>query len=62
MRYILMLALVFTCLSATLAAADPLTDRNNDASLRARYLRTPPRYIAPRPLPEPIRQDLGPTR
>ena len=32
MRYILMLALFFTCLSAASAADDPLTKRNNDAS------------------------------
>jgi len=32
MRYILMLALFFTCLSAASAADDPVTKRNNDAS------------------------------
>jgi hypothetical protein len=32
MRYILMLALFFTCLPAASAADDPLTKRNNDAS------------------------------
>jgi hypothetical protein len=32
MRYFLMLALFFTCLSAASAADDPLTKRNNDAS------------------------------
>jgi hypothetical protein len=31
MRYILMLALSFTCLSAASAAEDPITKRNNDA-------------------------------
>jgi hypothetical protein len=31
MRYILTLALFFTCLSVALAADDPLTQRNNDA-------------------------------
>jgi hypothetical protein len=34
MRYMLMLALFFTCLSAASAADDPVTRRNNDASLR----------------------------
>jgi hypothetical protein len=32
MRYVLMLALFFTCLSAASAADDPVTKRNNDAS------------------------------
>jgi hypothetical protein len=32
MRYILMLALSFICLSAASAADDPITKRNNDAS------------------------------
>jgi hypothetical protein len=32
MRYILMLALFFICLSAASAADDPVTKRNNDAS------------------------------
>jgi hypothetical protein len=32
MRYILMLALFFTCLPAASAADDPVTKRNNDAS------------------------------
>ena len=32
MRYILVLALFFTCLSAASAADDRLTKRNNDAS------------------------------
>lgn len=31
MRYILTLALFFTCLSVASAADDPLTKRNNDA-------------------------------
>ena len=32
MRYILTLALFFTCLPAASAADDPVTKRNNDAS------------------------------
>ena len=62
MRYTLMLALVSVCLWAASAAADPLTKRNNDASLRRPHLRTPPIYRPSRPILEPIRQDLEPTK
>jgi hypothetical protein len=61
MRYILTLALFFTCLPAASAADDPVTKRNNDATLRppaARILLQLPR----RPVPEPMRQNVGPTR
>jgi hypothetical protein len=46
MRHILLLALFFTCLSAASAASDPLTERNNDASLRKT------RWWIPEPLPK----------
>jgi len=46
MRYALVLALFCGCLWAASAAADPVTKRNNDATLRAPHLRVP---VAPRP-------------
>jgi hypothetical protein len=72
MRYILMLALFFTCLSAGSAAADPLTERNNDASLRKtrswipdplpKFQRVQPVHPPSRPVVEPIPEDSGPTK
>ena len=59
MRYILMLALLFTCLSAASAADDPLTKRSNDASLRKTQHVQP---VPPAPVVKPIPKDLGPTR
>ena len=55
MRYILALALFFTGLSAAPATADPLTNLNNDASLRKT------RWWMPEPVPklqrvQPIRR------
>jgi hypothetical protein len=61
MRHILMLALLFTCLSVASAAADPLTKRNNDASTRAPGL-VPPVYRPYRPVAKPTPEDLRPTR
>ena len=58
MRHILTLALFFT--SAASVAADPLTDRNNDATLRPPAVRV--QQLVPVPVPPPrIRQDAGPT-
>jgi hypothetical protein len=58
MRYILMLALFFTCLPAASAAADSLTKRSNDASLRkTQHVQLPP--VPPRPGVKPIPEDLG---
>ena len=67
MRYILMLALFFTCLSAASAAADPLTERNNDATLRKtrwwipdpvpKFQREQPIRRPSRPVVEPIPED-----
>src|SRR5262249_48927285 len=55
MRYILTLALFFTCLSAA-SAADPLTKRSNDASLRkTQHVRFPP--VAPLPVVKPLPED-----
>jgi len=52
MRYILMLALFFTCLSAASAADDPVTKPNNDASLRkTQHVQFPP--VAPLPVVKP---------
>jgi hypothetical protein len=72
MRYILMLALFFTCLSAASAAADPLTERNNDASLRKtrlwmpeplpKFQRAQPVHRPASPLVEPAPEDSGPTK
>jgi hypothetical protein len=66
MRYILMLALSFTCLSVASASADPLTDLNNDASLRkTRWWMSDPvpklqRIRRPsRPVVEPTPEDSG---
>jgi len=57
MRYILMLALFFTCLSVSSAAADPLTNLNNDASLRKT------RWWMPDPVPKLQRvQPVHPSR
>jgi len=61
MRYILTLALFFTCLSAASAADDPVTKRNNDAStpvlIKSRFLPLPPR-----PVVKPAPEDLRPTK
>ena len=46
MRYILMLALFFTCLSAASAADDPVTKRNNDASTPV-LIKSPPMQFIP---------------
>ena len=52
MRYILMLALFFACLPAASAAADSLTKRSNDASLRkTQHVQLPP--VAPLPVVKP---------
>jgi hypothetical protein len=54
MRYILMLALFFACLSAARAADDPITKRDNDASLRKTQhvqLRPFPPYLVVKPKP-----------
>jgi len=58
MRYILMLSLFFTCLSAASADDDPITKVNNDASLRET------RWWMPEPVPKLQRaQSLhGPSR
>ena len=57
MRYILMLALCFTCLSAASAADDAVTKRNNDAGLRkTQHVQLPP--VAPLVV-KPIPEDLG---
>jgi hypothetical protein len=58
MRYILMLALFFTCLPAASAADDPVTKRNNDAGLRkTQHVQLPP--VAPLRVVKPIPGDLG---
>jgi hypothetical protein len=72
MRYVLMLALFFTCLSAASAAADPLTERNNDASLRKtrswipdpvpKFQSAQPVHRPSRPVVEPAPEDSGPTK
>jgi hypothetical protein len=61
MRHILMLALLFTCLAATSAPADPLTKPNNDANTRVPDL-MPPVYRPLRPVDRPAPEDLGPTK
>ena len=62
MRYTLVLALFCGCLCAAPAAADPVTKRNNDATLRAPYLRAPPVYRPSRRVLEPSRPDSAPER
>jgi hypothetical protein len=67
MRHILILALFFTCLSAASAAADPLTNLNNDASLRKtrwwmpdllpKFQRAQPIRLQSRPVVEPTPED-----
>ncbi|MBV8840710.1 MAG: hypothetical protein JO000_29585 [Alphaproteobacteria bacterium] len=52
MRHVLILALFVT--SAASAAADPLTERNNDATLRPPAARALP-HLPPHPVP--MRQD-----
>ena len=59
MRHILMLALVFTCVSATSAPADPLTKPNNDASTRLPGHWVPAPF---RPVVKPVPEDLRPTK
>ena len=61
MRYILMLALFFTCLSAASAASDPLTKRSNDASLR-KTQHVQPTPVPPAPVVKPDSRGFGPTR
>ena len=61
MRHILMLALLFTCLAATSAPADPLTKPNNDANTRVPDL-MPPVYRPLRPVDRPTPEDLRPTK
>jgi hypothetical protein len=59
MRHILMLALFFTCLSAAAEAADPLTKRSNDASLRkTQHVQPTP----PAPFVKPNSRGSAPTR
>jgi hypothetical protein len=58
MRYILMLALFFTCLPAASAADDPVTKRSNDASLRnTQHVQLP--RLAPLRVVKPTPEDLG---
>ena len=59
MRYILMLALFFTCLSAASAADDPLTKRSNDASLRKTQHVQP---VPPAPVVKPGPEGFGATK
>ena len=64
MRYILTLALFFTCLSAISAAADPLTNVNNDASLRKTRWWMPdplPKFQRAQPIHRPSRPVVKPT-
>ena len=63
MRYILMLALFFTCLSTVSAPADPLTKRNYDANTRANT-RVPDLWAPPpfRQIVKPAPEDLGPPK
>jgi len=61
MRYVLMFALFFTCLSAAAEAADPLTKRSNDASLR-KTQHVQPIPVPPAPVVKPIPEDSRPTR
>ena len=64
MRYILMLALFITCLSAASAVDDPVTKRNNDASTPV-LIKSRPMPFAPRPsrpLVEPAPENSGPTK
>jgi hypothetical protein len=58
MRYILMPALFFTCLSAASAADDPLTKRNNDASTPV-LIKSPPMQPVPWSRIERIRGRRG---
>jgi hypothetical protein len=71
MRYTLSLALFFTCLSVASAEADPLTNLNNDASLRKTRWWMPdpvPKFqrvesVRPsRPVVAPAPEDFGPTK
>ena len=64
MRYILMLALFFTYLSAASAADDPLTKRDNDAStpVLIKSLPMQPFHRPFRPDVKPAPEDLGPTK
>ena len=59
MRYILMLALFFTCLPAASAVDDPVTKRNNDASTPVLIKQPPMPYRPPRPIVAPAPEDLG---
>ena len=64
MRYILMLALSFTCLSAASAADDPITKRNNDAGTPV-LIKSPlmPLIHRPRrPVVKPAPEDVRPTK
>ncbi len=64
MRYILMLSLFFTCLSAASAKDDPVTKRNNDASAPAliKLQHMQPFQRPPRSVVKPAPEDLGPTK
>jgi len=64
MRYILMLALFFTCLPGASAADDPVTKRNNDATTPG-LIKSLPKPFVPRPsrpVVEPAPGDSGPTK
>jgi hypothetical protein len=61
MRYILMFALFFTCLSAASAADDPITKPNNDANTRVPNV-MPPVYRPPPPVDRPTPEDLAPRK
>jgi hypothetical protein len=62
MRYILVLALVCGCVWAPPAVADPLTKRNNDASVRPKHLPEPRPRGPSRPIAVPTQPDFGPSR
>lgn len=64
MRYILMLTLFCTCLSAESAAADPLTEPNADATLRKTRLWMPepvPKLQRVQPVEQPRQPVVKPT-
>ena len=61
MRYILTLALFFTCLPAASAADDPVTKPNNDANTRVPNV-MPPVYRPLRPVDRAAPEDFGPRK